>query len=322
MKNLYVKDLKANDSLFGEFFAVKSFQVKSGKMGEYADILLSDKTGEIKGKMWSEALAKAGKVAEGEIAAITAKVQDDPKYGMQLIVSDFAPAEGVKDDDFMAASRFDITEMWDELQGYKNKIKNKFLKTTIDNVFVDNTKKLFQSSAAGLTVHHAYKGGLLEHTVEMLKMSDSLGTSYPKINKDILITGIILHDIGKIAEYETGLTVKITTRGKLLGHIMIGAEMISAAAPKDMPTDLLDELLHLILSHHGELDFGSPVKPKTVEAIALSRFDDASAKINAGYNMIHELGEGVEFTAFHRQLGTELYRSPYLDELVNEDLPF
>lgn len=322
MKNLYTKDLKANDSLFGEFFAVKSFQKKTGKMGEYADILLSDKTGEIKGKMWSEALVKSTPVAEGEIASVTAKVQDDPKYGMQLIISDFVPAEGVKDDDFMAASKFDADDLWKELQEYKNKIKNKFLKATIDKVFDTETTKLFQSSAAGLTVHHAYKGGLLEHTVEMLKMSDSLGTSYPRINKDLLITGIILHDIGKIVEYETGLTVKISTRGKLIGHIVIGTEMVRTAAPKDMPADLLDELLHLILSHHGELDFGSPVKPKTVEAIAISRFDDASAKINASYNMIHELGEGVEFTAYHRQLGTELYRSPYLDELINEDIPF
>lgn len=322
MKNLYVKDLKANDSLFGEFFAVRSFQKKTGKMGEYADITLSDKTGEIKAKMWSEALGKATAVAEGEIASVTATVQDDPKYGMQLIVTDFAPATGYKADDYMAVSKFDITEMWQELQDYKKKIKNKYLKETIDNIFDEQTTTAFQSSAAGLTVHHAYSGGLLEHTLEMLKMSDCLDTRYPKVNKDILVAGIILHDLGKIVEYETGLTVKITTKGKLLGHIFIGTEMLRNAAPKGMPVDLLDELSHLVISHHGELEFGSPVKPRTVEAIAISRFDDASAKINASYNMIQELGEGVEFTAYHRQLGTELYRSPYLNELVNEDIPF
>jgi len=322
MKNLYVKDLKANDSLFGEYFAVKSFQKKTGKMGEYADILLSDKTGELKAKMWSEALTKATPVAEGDIAAVTAKVQDDPKFGMQLIVTDFVPATDFKAEDFMAASKFDVSEMWSELQDYKKKIKNKYLGELIDNVFSTEVTGKFQTCAAGLTVHHAYKGGLLEHTLEMLKMSDSLSSSYPKINKDLLIAGIVLHDIGKIVEYETGLTVKITTRGKLLGHIMIGTEMIRSAAPKSMPADLLDELSHLILSHHGELEFGSPVKPRTVEAIAISRFDDASAKINAAYNMIQELGEGVEFSAYHRQLGTEIYNSPYLNELVNEDLPF
>ena len=322
MKTLYVNDLKANDSLFGEFFAVRSFQRKTGKNGEYADVVLSDKSGEIKAKLWTEALTKSEPVAEGEIAAVTAKVQDDPKYGMQLIVSDMVKAKDFAAEDFMASSRFDIEQMWAELQGYKSKIKNKHLKATLDAVFTPDVTTSFKTSAAAMGVHHAYQGGLLEHTLEMLKMSDSLSSSYPGLNKDILTAGIILHDSGKIVEYETGLTIKISTKGKLLGHIFIGAEMVRAAATSDMPEDLLNELLHMILSHHGELEFGSPVKPRTVEAIAISRFDDASAKINAAYNMIQNLGVGTEFTAYHRHLGVELYRSPYLDELVNEDLPF
>jgi 3'-5' exoribonuclease len=322
MKTLYIKDLKANDSLFGELFAVKNNQKKTGKNGEYADLMLSDKTGEIKAKMWSEALNKSEPVAEGEIAAVTAKVQDDPKFGMQLIITDMVPGKDFDAQDFMRTSKFDTEKMWQELLTYKSKIKNKYLKTTLDMVFTPEVTTSFKTSAAAMTVHHAYQGGLLEHTLEMLKMSDSLSGSYPKLNKDMLYSGIILHDLGKIVEYETGLIVKITTEGKLLGHIFIGSEMVRKSAPKDMPKNLLDELTHLILSHHGELEFGSPVKPRTVEAIALSRFDDASAKINASYNMVQELGEGVEFTAFHRQLGTELYRSPYLDELVNEDIPF
>lgn len=322
MKTLYVKDLKANDSLFGEFFAVKSFQRKTGKNGEYADLMLSDKSGEIKAKMWPEALLKAEPVAEGEIAAVTANVQDDPKYGMQLIVSDMVKAKDFKDDDYMAASKFDTEKMWLELISYKAKIKNKHLKTTFDAIFTPEITECFKSSAAAISVHHAYKGGLLEHTLEMLRMSDFLDERYPKVNSDILIAGIIFHDLGKVSEYETGLTVKMSTTGKLLGHIFIGAEMIKQAAPKDMPNDLLEELLHLVLSHHGELEFGSPVKPKTVEAIAISRFDDSSAKINAAYNVIHGLAANTEFSPYHKQLGVELYRSPYLDELVNEDLPF
>jgi len=322
MKTLYVKDLKANDSLFGEFFAIKSFQRKVGKNGEFADLVLSDKTDEIKAKMWSEALTKAEPVTEGEIAAVTATVQDDPKYGKQLIITDMVKAKDFDASDYMATSKFDIEKMWLELSVFKSKIKNKYLKATLSAVFTPEVVDSFKTSAAAMSVHHAYQGGLLEHTLEMLKMSDSLSESYPKLNKDMLISGIIVHDLGKIVEYETGLTINISTRGKLLGHIFIGAEMVQAAAPKDIPENLLDELLHMILSHHGELEFGSPVKPRTVEAIAISRFDDTSAKINASYNMIQNLSEGTEFTAYHRHLGVELYRSPYLDELVNEDLPF
>lgn len=321
MKNLYIKDLKEGISLFAEDFALKKLTSAVKKDGKpYLRLEFSDKTGTVEGNMWTPT-AETNSSLEGSIVSLDAKVES---YNgkLQLNVQNMTKSENASQADFVAVSKFDISEMWAELAGYKKSIKNKHLVAILDGVFTKETTQAFLSSAAGLTVHHAYSGGLLEHTVEMLKMSDAMESRYPGVNRDILITGIILHDIGKIVEYETGLTVKMSTKGKLLGHIVIGADMVRHAAPAETPEDLLDELTHIILSHHGELDFGSPVKPKTVEAIAVSRFDDASAKINAAYNMIRDLGEGVEFTSFHRQLGVELYNSPYLNNLVNEDIPF
>jgi len=321
MKNLYVKDLKEGLSLFAEDFALRKVTKAVKKDGKpYLRLELSDKTGNIDGNMWTPT-ASSDSLAEGSVVSIDAKIES---YNgkLQLNVSNMVMSESSTPADFMAVSKFDIPEMWEELLEYKAKIKNKYLIATLDATFTPEVIGNFKRSAAAMGVHHAYQGGLLEHTLEMLKMSDSLSSSYPGINQDMLITGIIVHDLGKIVEYITDLTIKISTNGKLLGHIFIGAEMIRAASPKDMPEDLLNELLHMILAHHGELEFGSPVKPRTVEAIAISRFDDTSAKINAAYNTIQALEAGTEFTAYHRHLGVELYNSPYLNELVNEDIPF
>lgn len=323
MKNLFVTDLKPGMSLFGEDFAVKSLATATQKDGKtYYNIELSDKSGSIKGKIWPDAVAASNLTTEGKIVTVNATIEsyrDEP----QIKISSLAAATTFDDAAFMAESEFDGEEMWQELKKYESKIKNKHLRGLLSNIFGNKEVTTeFRSSAAGLAVHHAYRGGLLEHTLEMLRMSDGLEKTFPKMNKDLLITGIILHDLGKIFEYETGLTIKLTTAGKLQGHIFLGANYIATKAPSDMPADLSNEVINIVLSHHGELEYGSPVKPKTPEAFAVAMLDNVSAKTNASYHMIQSLGDGVEFSGYHRQLGTEIYKSPYLDELVNEDLPF
>ncbi len=322
MKNLFVTDLKPGMSVFGEDFAVKSLVAATSKDGRtYYNIELTDKTGGIKGKIWPDALASTDIKSEGKIASINASIEsyrDEP----QIKVTSLVVSENYNDADFMASSEFDSAKMWQDLTAYMERVKNKHLKQVLNNVFSEDIAKKFQFSAAGLSVHHAYNGGLLEHTLEMLRMSDGLKETFPKLNTDLLISGIILHDLGKIFEYETGLTIKMTTEGKLQGHIFLGANYITKNVPAGMPADLQNELINVVLSHHGELEFGSPVKPKTPEAFAVAMLDNVSAKTNASYHMIQTLGDGVEFSGYHRQLGTEIYKSPYLDTLINEDLPF
>ncbi len=322
MKNLFVTDLKPGMSVFGEDFAVKSLAAATSRDGRtYYNVELTDKTGSIKGKIWPDALPNTDITTEGKIAAVNASIEsyrDEP----QIKITSLAASTEYNDADFMAKSDFDCDKMWQELVDYMDKVKNKHLRQLLKSVFDEKTAASFRLSAAGISVHHAYNGGLLEHTLEMLRMSDGLGGTFPKLNKDLLVTGIILHDIGKIFEYQTGLTIKMTTQGKLQGHIFLGANYIAQNMPTGIPSDLQGEIVNVILSHHGELEFGSPVKPKTPEAFAVAMLDNVSAKTNASYHMIQTLGDGVEFSAYHRQLGTEIYKSPYLDELVNEDLPF
>ncbi len=321
MKTFFTKDLKTGMSIFSEVFSVKTFKRATTKDNKpYIDIELSDKTGTVKGKIWQDSIDKVENVSEGDVVAIDANVESF-KDTLQLRILKLKKTEEFDPADLLSISEYDIEAMFAELQEEISKVKNKHLIKLLGNIFNKDFNEKFKKSSAAYRVHHFYQGGLLEHTIEMLRLVDPIVKSYPKINADILRTGVLLHDIGKIYEFATTNTVTITTEGKLLGHIFIGAEITKRKAPEDMPELLLNEILHLILSHHGELEFGSPIKPKTAEAIALSMLDRTSSMINSAYTTIHT-EEDAEFTSYHKQLGTELYRSPYLNPLINEDLPF
>jgi 3'-5' exoribonuclease len=322
MKNLFVKDLKEGLSLFSEDFAVKNMRKAVTKNGKpYLDLELSDHTGSLKAKVWSEYLPKVGDIKVGAVYSFDATIQNDA-FGKQANVT---KAELVENPDialFVPKSANNASEMKVEFESYANGIKNKHLKKLVWDVLDKELYPKFITSPAAYYIHHAYENGLLEHTLDMLKMSESIKARYPKINYDLLVTGIIFHDLGKIFEYSLGTSIDVTKKGKLLGHIYMGAEYVKSHASEDIPEDLLMEVVHMILSHQGELEFGSPIKPKTTEAVALYYLDNTSTKINAAYNVIHNLEDDAEFAPYHKQLGVELYKSPYLDELANEDLPF
>jgi len=309
-------------SLFSEDFALKKLKKAITRNGKpYLDIEFGDKTGSIKGKVWSEAIPAVGDLAEGKVYSIDAGVSDD-QFGLQLNVTSATEAVDYNKGDFVPSSLYTKAEMQKEFETFKDDLKNAYLKKLVDAVLTGEFYEKYLESPAAYYIHHAYKHGLLEHTLDMLKMSESVIARYPKMNKDLLVTGIMFHDLGKVFEYSLTTSISVTKEGKLLGHIFMGADYVKSHAPKDIPTDLLDEVVHLILSHQGELEFGSPIKPKTTEAVALYYLDNSSTKINAAYNVIHSLEEGTEFAPYHKQLGVELYRSPYLDNLLNEDIPF
>jgi len=322
MKNLYVKDLKEGISLFAEDFALKSLRKSMTKAGKpYYDIEISDHTGSVKGKVWSESIPKVGELEVGGVFSFDGTVTKD-NYGTQVNITGAAKATDFDSSSFMPKSKNDVPAMKAEFDDFREGIKNKHLRKLISNVFDDDFYQKFLKAPAAYYIHHAYENGLLEHTLDMLVMSKSVQKRYPDINYDLLVTGIIFHDIGKIFEYTMGTSVGFTNKGKLLGHIYMGAEYVKSHAQDDIPQDLLDEVIHMILAHQGQLEYGSPIKPKTTEAVALYHLDDASTKINAAYHVIHNLDEGTEFSPYHKQLGVELYNSPYLSELVNEDIPF
>ncbi len=321
MKKLFISDLKVGDSIFGEIFAVKAYVKKASRNNKpYIDIELADNSGTIKGKIWSDDFPNCDNVAVGDVVEINGTV--DEYNGPQLKITNLKKTEKFDLADLQQKSEFNIDEMWQDMEKTIENTKNPHIKNLLKNVFDADFIERFKMAPAAFRVHHAYVGGLLEHTWEMLKMASTLKSHFSKINSDILNAGILLHDSGKTEEFMISTAVDMTDRGKLLGHIFSATEIVNKAKPKGMPDDLLDEIIHIILSHHGELEYGSPVLPMTAEAIAVSVVDRASAKMNTAYGHIHNQLGSEKYTPYVSQLGTELYRSPYMDELTNEDIPF
>jgi 3'-5' exoribonuclease len=322
MKNIFIKDLKTNNSISDETFAIKSVHKRLTKDGKpYLDVTLSDKTGSVKGKIWSDRMGECDEPKEGNVVKVYAKIEsfkDQPQLNISAltVTTDYDLA------DLTAVSSHDIKEMSAEIDGYIQGIKNKHLKKLLENIFTPEFKKVYFESPAAYTIHHAYKGGMLEHVLDIIKMGEAIIERYPKMNKDLFITGAILHDLGKLEEYTQTTTINLTDRGRLLGHVYMGAEYVQKNAPKDMPEDLLDEVIHMILSHQEQREFGSPVVPKTTEAIALATIDDVSFKVNTVYHTIHDGNTEAGFTDFQRHLQTDLYRSKYIEDLPEDDIPF
>lgn len=323
MKKQYISDLKIGDSIFGETFAVRTFVKKASRNNKpYFDVELADSSGSIKGKIWSDDIANIEVATEGDVVQVTGTVEefmDTP----QLKITNLAKTEKFEIGELQEKTKRDIDKMWGDVEEVMNDIKNPHIKKLIDNIFKnDGYKDKFKTSPGAFKIHHNYVGGLLEHTWEMLKLAEPLKAQYPKLNMDLVNSGIILHDIGKAFEFNMGTTVIFTNAGKLLGHIFLGAEIIKENVPKDMPEDLLDEILHIVLAHLGEKEYGANVVPMTAEAMAVFVIDYASFRINLSYKLINEDYGSETFTQFSPHLKTELYRSPYSDDALNEDIPF
>jgi 3'-5' exoribonuclease len=320
MKTTFVSNLKPGTDVTDEQFAVKSF--KTGGMTRdgkpYYDLELSDKTGSIKAKVWSDSIPFCQNVEEGDIVMVNAKVKNGFNGNTELSINKLAKTNDYELSDYVVKSGFNLEKMKDELTNHIKKIENKYLKELIDNIFDQSFFDSFIHSPAAYTVHHDYEGGLIEHTLEMLRLVPAIKESFPKLNQDLLITGVLLHDIGKIREFEQKTSITFTTEGRLLGHIFIGAEYVKSKMTKSMPKELQDEVIHMLLAHHGEYEYGSPVKPSTAEAIALNTLDLVSSRINMAYYSVHNPEEKNLFSKYHKQLGVELYRSPYLE--TNEDI--
>ncbi|MCL4378088.1 MAG: HD domain-containing protein, partial [Actinobacteria bacterium] len=271
---------------------------KSGQ--DYCLICLQDKGGSIDGVMWTEAfdrLSSADKLFdEGDFVNIKGEITDY-KGSKQLLVNFLQKIEDkteIEYSDFIRTSNRSAAEMLSEVETFISSIKNIYLKKLLDSFFEDKKfMEEFSNATAAVQYHHAYKGGLIEHSLNVAKICDRLSGIYENLNRDLLITGAILHDIGKIKEYRVDTVIKITDEGRLLGHITIGYGMILEKIKeiKAFPEDLKERLLHIILSHHGQKEFGSPKRPKILEAFIVYHVDHMDADVG-GFNIILEESGG------------------------------
>lgn len=283
-KMKYIENLKEGEHVSDIYFC-KQKQTLSTKMGKpYDSLILQDKTGTMDAKIWD--LSSRG-IYDFDAMNYVDVVGEVVSFqgALQLNVKSIQPVSEEKCDptEYMPSTQYDIEQMYEELLIFLKKVKNTYLKQLWELFFVKSDKiiKVFKSHSAAKSVHHGFIGGLLQHTLAVVRLCDFYCDQYALLNRDLLLTAAALHDIGKIKELSAFPENSYTDEGQLLGHIVIGSEWVHDAIRQipDFPQKLKRELQHCIIAHHGELEYGSPKKPALAEAVALNYADNTDAKL-------------------------------------------
>lgn len=310
----YIDSLKEGMRI-SEVYLCKAKQIaltKSGK--EYGNLILQDKTGTVDAKIWDLGSPGVGNFEAMDYVCVDADVtvfmgsnQLNIKRIRKADEGEYVPA------DYLPVSSKDIKMMYTELLGLIASVKNPYLKKLLESYFVEDARfaKAFQFHSAAKSVHHGFVGGLLEHTLSVTKLCDYFSKAYPMLNRDLLLTASMFHDIGKTKELSTFPENDYTDDGQLLGHIIIGTEMLSERIRTipGFPERLATELKHCILSHHGELEYGSPKKPAILEALALSFADNTDAKMETMMEILQGAGDNQGWLGYSRLLETNIRKT-------------
>lgn len=290
----------------------QSAVTKNGK--SYINLVLQDKSGTIDAKIWdpnSQGIEDFDSMdyveVMGDVTSFQSSLQLNVKRVRKVEEGMYEPG------DYLPVSGKNVEDMYQELLGYVKMIKNEYLYKLVSGYFIEDLDfvKKFKFHSAAKTVHHGFVGGLLEHTLSVVKMCDYFTKTYPILNMDLLFTAAIFHDSGKIYELSTFPENDYTDEGQLLGHIMIGLELIGDRIREidGFPTKLANELKHCIISHHGELEYGSPKKPALAEAVALSLADNADAKMQAMTEILKGAGENSGWLGYNRLFESNLRKT-------------
>jgi 3'-5' exoribonuclease len=289
MKDIYVSDLMGFDEgkLFDGYFLVLAKQQRTTKQNKaYLNLTLGDKTGPIEARVWELGDPRIAKDFDrGDMVKVRGSISryDDRA---QMKVDQLRKAQAGEADklDMLPATSQDVGVLWRQLEASVESLTNADLKRLLHALLADAAlAQAYREAPAARQLHHAWLGGLLEHVVSLLGLADRVAAHYPLLDRDLLVTGVILHDIGKIRELEWETGFDYTVEGVLLGHIQMGVDLVEKiiAALPDFPDRLRTLVLHMILSHHGKLEFGSPKLPMIPEALVLNFLDDLDAKVMA-----------------------------------------
>lgn len=309
----YIKDYKDGEKLF-DIYLCKHKQAAVTKNGKpYENLILQDKTGTIDAKVWDP--NNAG-IAEfdvldyievyGDVTSFQGALQVNVKRIRKCREGEYEPSN------YLPVSKYDIEEMYGELLGFIDKVKNSYLNQLLQAFFVGDEGfiRAFKKSSAAKTVHHGFVGGLLQHTLSVTRLCDYYCKAYSVLNRDLLITAAICHDIGKTRELSLFPQNDYTEEGQFLGHIVIGTEMVAEkiAQIDGFPALLASEIKHCILAHHGEYEFGSPKKPAIMEAVALNFADNTDAKMQTFTEILEGSSQG-EWMGFNRLFDSNLRKT-------------
>jgi len=312
MKKYYIKDLSKGMTLNGETFAVQEVKKAETKNGKpYYRVKLIDKSGDINAQIWSEAISNVdqGGLKVGKVIMIDASVEDY-RGTLQLNISKATSVSESDLDEYLESSDFDLDDLWKTLENYIAKVENVNIKKFLEAIFYDKfIKDNYKTHPAAEYVHHSFHGGLLEHVVEMLDLTVPISKYYKEADFDLVTAGIILHDIGKLYELQIeGTVVQRTKEGYLVGHLVKSYELLLKFGEKILDEEQLINLKHIVLSHHGILEYGSPVVPATIEAAIVHAVDEASTSIRIFQKVIRKNSNKKEsFSDWDPILKTRVY---------------
>lgn len=313
MPRKYIANLKSGELIEDIFLVLKKEVRETREKKPYLNLQLADKSGFIDAKKWDAAPQICKCFNKDEFIKIKGSVETF-NGSLQIKITEINPVADtqVQMGEFVPCTERDIPEMMNELKQIIKTIQDPYLSKLLHAFFSDESFcKIFSTAPAATQYHHAFLGGLLEHVLSVAKLAMSFSTHYPIIKRDLLITGVILHDIGKIRELSCDRSFQYTDEGQLTGHLISGILMINEKTMEidGFPPDLRNVIFHLILSHHGEYEWGSPVKPGTPEAIALHHLDNLDAKVHAATKAINEHKDtNSSWTEYIKMFERKLYK--------------
>jgi 3'-5' exoribonuclease len=297
------------------YFLCTYKELRAVRSGEILLFALQDRTGQMPAKLVDDVERFKDEFDAGEFVRVEARAttfQGQPQLAVTHIRRVHAPQDrlqGFREEDCVLSAPRSIDEMWAELKTLIQAVRDPHIRVLLNRITADHEAELREWPAAQ-TIHHAYRGGLLEHKLKMAETGRFLARAY-EVNEDVVLAGVLLHDIGKLQElhYEPGATA-YTRDGNLVGHIGLGLIMVREAITSisGFPDDVRAQIEHLIVSHHGTRDHGSPVEPRTIEAFILAMVDELDTRIHQVRRAIREDASSEEFTAWHKRLGRVFYK--------------
>jgi 3'-5' exoribonuclease len=285
MKDFYIADApRFENAVVTSYFVLSSLQLRDKRQGgQFISIILTDKTGALPAVMWEDFADSIAACSEGCYVKVQGQINRyQGKFQMALQRLRFAAETEVEPADYLPVTRFNVEEMWEELRGYVSRFSNPDLQRLVF-AFLDDPEiaQAYRTAPAAKMLHHAWLGGLLEHVLTLIRVCMATVPFYPEVDPDLLVTGAILHDIGKVRELHWKSSFGYTIEGQLIGHINIAQGMLQEKVRQleAFPEKLRILVEHMILSHHGKYEFGSPKLPMTPEALLLNTLDDLEAKM-------------------------------------------
>ena len=323
MKKQFAGTIQAGEPVDDLFVLAEKTILQKKDGNNYLNLVFSDKTGQVKGILWDQVERIAAAVKTGDVVHVKATT-GEYKGMLQLVVKDLVPvaSESLDLSDFIPATARDVDVMFERIVSLTDTFSRPCLKALFQAFWNDEAfVKRFRAAPAAKKMHHAYLGGLLEHTLSMAILADKISGHYSGVDRDMLLAGALLHDIGKTREFCYDVMIDYSDEGRLLNHIPIGIQLLEEKIQTlvDFPEETSLLLKHMLVSHHGSRELGSPEPPKTIEAVLLNYIDEIDSKVQGIREFMGRETSEEAWTAYHRLLARHFYRGKRLPADADEE---